>query len=89
MARKECPKAIIIATKGICGHIVPLNQPSDSSVNRRLESVGAGGSATWPCMRSVIGHQISSKTTITVVICRIRSALELDSCIPLTLLRQK
>ena len=33
-----------------------------------------------------MGHQISRMTTITVVICMMRSALPLDSCTPLMLL---
>ena len=36
-----------------------------------------------------MGHQIRKATTMTVVICMMRSALPLDSWMPLMLLRQK
>ena len=40
---------------------------------------GAGGICAGPCNSSVSGHQIRKITTITVVICMIRSAFPLDS----------
>ena len=40
---------------------------------------GAGGICAGPRSNSVMGHQIRKITTITVVICMIRSALPLDS----------
>ena len=50
---------------------------------------GEGGSCHLPWIKIVSGHQMSSATTITVVICMIFSAAPLDSSIPLMLLHQK
>ena len=41
--------------------------------------MGAGGKSQRPFRKMVSGHQISRMTTITVVICMMRSALPLDS----------
>ena len=60
--------------------MVPLNQPSASSLKCRFAGTGAGGSVRIAAASSsVIGHQIRKATTITVVICMMRSALPLDS----------
>src|SRR5580698_8450096 len=89
MESSECPKAMIKAIAGMAGKIVPLNQPRDSLVNCRLRGTGAGGKVTWPRSRMVRGHQINNATTITVVICIMRSALPLDSWMPLVFIHQK
>src|SRR5580693_3643329 len=89
MDSSECPKAMIKAMAGMAGKIVPLNQPSDSLVNCRLRGTGAGGKVTWPRSRMVSGHQINNATTMTEVICIMRKALPLDSCIPLVFCHQK
>src|SRR5262249_51145420 len=78
-----------IATIPIFAQIVPLSQPSASSEKWILRGRGAGGSWIFGARSSVIGHQIRKITTMTVVICTIRSALPLDSWIPLMLLHQK
>ena len=78
-----------IATAVKDGQIVPSNQPRLSPVKCRLARIGAGGICAVPRIRIVSGHQIRKATTITVVICIIRSALPLDSCIPLMLAHQK
>ena len=80
---------MIKATMGMDGKMVPLNQPSDSSANCRLRGSGAGGNVICPRRMIVSGHQINSATTITVVICMMRSALPLDSCMPLMFCHQK
>ena len=36
MERRECPKAMMMATKAMCGKMVPLNQPRLLSLNCRL-----------------------------------------------------
>ena len=77
------------AMNGICGQMVPWNQPSASSLNWRFDGMGAGGICAGPRINSVIGHQIRKITTITVVICMMRSALPLDSCMPLMFSHQK
>src|SRR3954454_7077976 len=84
-----CPNAIRIPTEAIFGQKVPFSQPSASLLNVRFSIVGGGGNVTLPRTSIVIGHQIRKATTITVVICIIRSALLLDSWMPLTLLHQK
>src|SRR5579862_2764634 len=89
IARRECPKATMIITKEICDQKVPLSQPSDSLVKCRFLGVGAGGNCTWPRSNSVTGAHINRITSITVVICIIRSAFVLDSGTPLMLLHQK
>ncbi len=71
--------AITIATAGIDGQKVPLNQPRASSSNFRLRGSGAGGRFTSPLMIKVRMHHRISATAMTVVICIIRSALPLDS----------
>ena len=71
------------------GKWCPRNQPSDSLVNCRLRGSGAGGNVIWPRSRIVSGHQINNATTITVVICMMRSALPLDSWMPLVFIHQK
>ena len=76
-------------TKEIWAQKVPLSQPSDSSVKWMLEGVGSGGKGAPPRMTRVRGHQIRRITTITVVICMIRSALVLDSGTPLMFDHQK
>ena len=53
------------------------------------EGVGAGGRCQPLVISSVNGHQTSKIPTMTVVICMMRSALPLDSWMPLTLLHQK
>ncbi len=55
-------------------------------VSREGNGIGLG-----PCgMRKiVIRHQMIRITTITVVICMMRSAFSLDSWIPMMFLRQK
>src|SRR5439155_21621700 len=68
---------------------VPLNQPSPSSLNCRLEGVGAGGTCAGPRTASVKPHQTRKITTMTVVICMMCSAFVLDSCRPLMLYHQK
>ena len=70
---------MMMATTGMVGQTVPLNQPSPSSLKCKLCNVGAGGICAAPCIRMVSGHQIRKTTTITVVICMMRSALPLDS----------
>ena len=79
MESSEWPKAMISATIGMDGQMVPLNQPSARGLNCRLRGSGAGGKWTWPRSRMVSGHQINNATTMTVVICMMRSALPLDS----------
>src|SRR5271154_3420004 len=86
----ECPKAIIIATIGIWSQKVPANQPLASAAKVMFEAMGAGGRNPQRSFRKMVsGHQISSITTITVVICMIRSALPLDSWTPLIFAHQK
>src|SRR4051794_9010775 len=85
----EWPNAMMIATIGNVGQTVPWNQPRLSPENWRLDGIGGGGTWATPRIRIVSGHQIRNATTITDVICIIRSALPLDSCIPLMLARQK
>src|SRR6476661_1908504 len=80
---------MITATIGMLGQCVPLNHPRDSLVSTRWLGTGEGGSCHLPCSKIVSGHQIKNATTITVVICMIRRAAELDSWMPLMLLRQK
>ena len=53
------------------------------------EILGGGGSGAPPRISSVIPHQTSMQTTITVVICMIRSASSLLSCRPFVLRHQK
>src|SRR5277367_3793001 len=89
MESSEWPKAMIKAMNGMAGKMVPRNQPSDSLVNRRLRGSGAGGKVIWPRIKMVNGHQINNATTMTVVICIMRSALPLDSCMPLVFCHQK
>jgi len=79
MESSECPKAMTITMKPICGQTVPRNQPKASGANRRLRGTGAGGSVTLGASNRVMGHQIRKATTMTVVICMMRSALPLDS----------
>src|SRR5579884_3142796 len=75
--------------KGMVIQKVPWNQPSASLLKCRLWGRGDGGYWAGPRSSSVSGHQIRKITTITVVICMIRSALPLDSCMPLMLSHQK
>ncbi len=71
---------MISVTIGMYSQNVPLNQPSEPGLKCRLPGVGGGGTCTCPgCSTMVSGHQISNTTTITVVICIMRSALPLDS----------
>ena len=80
MESSEWPNATMIATIGICSQNVPLNQPCASGAKFRLEAMGAGGRLCQRSFRKMVsGHQISRITTITVVICMMRSALPLDS----------
>ena len=58
--------------------MVPLNQPNGFA-EVQIGNVGGGGSLRAPWIRMVSGHQIRKITTITVVICMMRSALPLDS----------
>ena len=67
-----------MATTGMVGQTVPLNQPRPSALNCRFRGTGAGGRCP-PFTMSEMGHQIRNATTITVVICMMRSALLLDS----------
>src|SRR5436190_10731066 len=80
---------MMIATIGIVGQKVPLNQPSPSSLKCKFAGVGGGGTCAGPRTASVMPHQTRKITTITVVICIMRSALPLDSCRPLMLYHQK
>src|SRR5258707_11506382 len=89
MESSEWPKAMMMATIGIVGQNVPLNQPRDSEVSARWLGAGEGGSCHLLWSKIVSGHQITKATTITVVICMMRSAAELDSWMPRILLRQK
>ena len=78
------------ATAGSVGQKVPRNQPSASALNLIFFNTGAGGiCAGPPLISSVSGHQIRKITIITVVICMIRSAFPLDSCMPLRFSHQK
>ena len=81
---------MIIATIGMDGQMVPLNQPE----RRRCRiadcaAAARGGKCMWPRSMMVSGHQINNATTMTVVICMIRSALPLDSWMPLMFSHQK
>src|SRR5215467_3109023 len=89
MERTECPNAMMMATTGIVGHQVPLNQPNPSSLKLMLRGNGAGGVWAGPRINSVSVHHTRKITTITVVSCMIRKAFVLDSCKPLMLLHQK
>ena len=89
MDSREWPNAMMMATTGMVGHIVPLNHPSPSSLNSRLEGTGAGGICAGPRTSSVSPHQTRKITTMTVVTCMMRRALPLDSWRPLMLLHQK
>jgi len=73
------PNAMMIATTGMVGQIVPLNQPSPSSLNSRFDAVGSGGTCAGPRIIKVSVHQTRKIATMTVVTCMIRSALPLDS----------
>ena len=80
MESSEWPKAMMMATSAICGQTVPLSQPrrfvAEMQVARHRQRAEA---ARCRCSSSVMGHQIRNTTTITVVICMMRSALPLDS----------
>src|SRR5512143_3537396 len=89
MDNSECPKAMMIITRGNCSQVVPLSQPWASFENIRLEGTGAGGSFHLFCSAMLMGHQISRIATMTVVICMMRRALPLDSCTPLMFIHQK
>src|SRR5579871_2657762 len=89
MESSECPKAMTKAITGIDGQNVPLNQPSAVGPNCRLRGSGAGGKETWPRRMIVSGHQMRNANTMMVVICMMRSALPLDSWMPLMFIRQK
>ncbi len=82
MESSEWPNAMMIAIEPISGQIVPLNQPSASLLNCMFFGTGSGGSCALPCSSRVMGHQIRKATTMTVVICMMRSALPLDSWMP-------
>src|SRR5579863_1171334 len=94
MARSEWPNAIKIPSapriRGKCS-----NQPDDGDlVGSRLESVKIGfRGGTWidPCgiIQRVNPLQAKISNPMTVVNCMIRSALSLDSCMPMMLARQK
>jgi len=57
-------------------------EPSERVIGKvQVGGNGAGGIWAGPRRISVIGAQTRKITTITVVICIIRSALPLDSCI--------
>ena len=72
------------------GQDVPLNQPSAFVGEMEVVQGSArGGICAGPCSSSVSGHQTRKITTMTVVICMIRSALPLDSCMPLMFSHQK
>src|SRR4029453_15521500 len=89
MESSVCPNAMMIAAIGMVGQKVPLNQPSPSSLNCRLDGVGGGGICAGPRTAREMPHQTRKITTITVVTCMMRKAFELDSCSPLMLYHQK
>ena len=89
MASSECPKATTSIAALMLGQKVPSSQPSECSFIVRLAATGAGGNGAPPRSRSVRADQATSITTMTVVICMMRSAWPLDSWMPRVLLRQK
>src|SRR5690348_2432215 len=89
MARSECPNATRTTTNETCVKTVPSNQPHDCFGMWRFDAIGSGGICASPRSNRVRGAQISRTTTMTVVICIMRSALVLDSGTPLMLLHQK
>ena len=62
------PKAIKTTTNGNWSQRVPSHHPRASLLNCMLAAMGAGGRWTFPRTSSVMGAQISSATSITVVI---------------------
>ena len=57
----------------------PLSQPRPSRLKCRFAGVGGGGICAGPPIEQCQGAPDQSITTITVVICMMRSALPLDS----------
>ncbi len=88
MASREWPRPIITAMTVIEGATVPLSQPSASGLKCRLLGTGSG-TGLKPLVKIVARHQTISITTMTVVICMMRRAFSLDSCMPMMFLRQK
>src|SRR5206468_12773932 len=80
MESRVCPNAIMMATTGMVGQKVPLNQPSPSSLNSKWDGAGGGGICAGLRTASVRQHQTRKITTMTVVTCMMRIALVLDSC---------
>ena len=60
------------------GATVPFSQPSASGWKCRLARTGSG-TGLYPFVKIVARHQMIRITTITVVICMMRSAFSLDS----------
>src|SRR6266446_2444123 len=79
----------MMATAAICIQRVPCSHPSASGPQSILDGVGGGGICAGPRVSRVIEHHMRNITTMTVVICMMRSALALDSLMPFVLLHQK
>jgi len=93
--RLACESRLTLAAIGpVAGTFsVPCRHPKPTAVlamhgltDTRVPFDGGSGTGEW---RMVTVHQIIRITTITVVICIMRSAFTLDSRMPLVLLHQK
>ena len=91
MESSEWPNAMMIATARNLRPdraLEPAQAPPALKC-RLLRQRAPAGAARGRAAACVSGHQIRKATTITVVICMMRSALPLDSWMPLMLLHQK